>query len=728
MRIFSTIFFARTTALAALTLGCSMVACGGGDSTNEPGPDTGEEGGADSTTDARPDTPTDTGTDAKDSTTDSADTGHDTGTDTGHDTGVDTGHDTGVDTGTDSSSDAGADSSVDSGTDLGVDTGSPDTAICTPGTLCSDGKICSSDGSACNPCGTDTDCSSIASGTICFGDGTCKTAQCIPGADTVHCTSGQLCCATASSAGTCEGPASAGTTVCCSDSDCSGLTGTTTCDVASHTCVCPAPTAGQLFVSTTGSDTAGNGSSSCPFATIQHAVDTLAASPPSTISNVQIAAGTYGPACSAASCDPATITIPASINSGLTVNGSGLTVIDSAFVVNAVSTWFQGMTIVPPAGANGILFDAPRTTLGVEGIVSDVAIDLTGTSGAGVVVRGGTSPTIGPAFEVAGGAHGVLVTQSTAAGAGASSPTLVASPGATTLIQGTSLACVRVQTIAGGVGGAPTLTLAGDPSSRILLEDCGGLGGIVDEVTSVPAAPLSVSNVDVTRSVISTGTFTGIHLLNSAVATISNTAVGVTSGGGSGLGAIGIAAEGSSSLTISGNVSSNGNTRGLSVTGTAVANIDGLTANDNTGGVNADGLFCNSAAKLPGTPVTLSVRNSTFLGNSGSGLHVPNAAVCVVDLGSSTSAGNNTFNIANHRNVGAGLCYLTTSGPAADVTASTWACSAVSPPDTGCNPSGGAYGTPTTSPGGVCVGGVDFAFASPGPGSFLPLGQTCCAD
>ena len=735
MSFFQRSFLIRSSALIALTLGCTspaVIGCGGGDDDVAPGDDTGTdgdvdssvtEGGVDSGKDA-----SDVGTDAKDSAVDS---GTDSGTDA-KDSGVDAADtrpdavdaaDTAVaDSGVDATDTAVADTGTadTGGTDTtAVDTAPVDTSCGAAGSACAGGKICQASG-LCGDCTTDAECGAATTGTLCFA-GTCTVATCHPKTDATNCSGGGgvNCCAKAT-AGDCIAPVS-GKTTCCDDSDCAGLTGTTSCDSASNTCICPAPTPGQLFVSTTGSDVTGNGSSSCPFATIQTAVDTIAAAPPAGASSITLkhsgAPAVYTPA--------AQVVIPATIANGITIQGDG-TSSDVKVVGPATAAWvfnsaapgtsFTNLTVqatntASPGG--GIQVNAAAAT--TEGsFTSMVVLGVGGPAPTndGIRIKGGASPQIGPGVTISGGRNGIQVTDS--ATGTASHVRIVSATGAQVNISGTTTACIQVDTTSPTTA-VPYITVSstGGASAPTHLTDCGTYGIL----SNLASAPPGNGIFDVLIDRTATGAlFTGIRLQGNSPTTMSD--VSISGVGPGAVGFPGIQVEGVTPLSITGNVFSTGNNRGVYVTGNAIANITGLTASNNTGSANSDGFKCDSVSPVSGATVTL--RNSTFLGNEGKGAFFQGS--CVGDLGSSSAAGNNTYNQTGSKNTGTGLCYLTTTTAAGiDATpfTSIWSCT---------TPTGTVTSTPTqASPVALCLNGEDFGNRAAGVTgrASMVTGQTC---
>jgi hypothetical protein len=726
MSFFQRSFLIRSSALIALTLGCAspaMIGCGGGDDEITPPEDTGGDGDFDSTLpdSAKPDVGTDTIDAPKTDTADAADTAKGDTPDTADTLKSDTAdaadtRDTAV--ATDTADTAVATDTAD--TAVPTDTLLPDT-LCTPGTACGTGKICSA-GGICGDCTTDAECSAATAGTLCFA-GTCLAATCHPKTDTACTGTGVNCCANATSAGACVAPVS-GATTCCDSTDCAGLTGTTTCDTTTNTCVCPAPTAGALFVAATGSDATGNGSASCPFATITKAITTLGAAPPVTPSTITVGAGTYGAGCTnAGGCDATPIAIPATITSGIVIAGSGtadaVKVVGAAtaatnwvFNSSAPGTGFANMTIqatnttATPGG--GIRISAGAAT--AEASIQNVKIVGVGgvtPTNDGIRILGGASPQIGPGVTITGGAIGVSVTDSTTAGSTGSHPKIVSAAGAPVSISGTGSNCVRVRTTSAQL---PYISLdSSDAATPVHLFNCNAVaGGSAVSIDETGSAPNSIGNTLIDRT--SGPAFIGVLVANTSTVIMAADVI-------KGVGAPGVQVQGVSNLNILSAVTSDGNTRGVFITGNGTATINGLTAINSTGvGLEDAGLTCNSTSALAGA--TVKVRNSSFLGGASKGAYFTGS--CTADLGTTGDPGNNVYNKTTAKNSGTGLCYLTTTTVAgfdATPTTSTWSCT--SPV--------GTSTTPTAASPAFCLNGYDFGNRSAGitGRASLVSGQTC---
>jgi hypothetical protein len=382
-----------------------------------------------------------------------------------------------------------------------------------------------------------------------------------------------------------------------------------------------APTS-ALFVGSRGSDATGTGSPSKPFQTITHALEVAVLAPSTSwticLTNDAGSSTRFGVGCTASSsggvCDVTPIAISSLFSGGIAIVGpahgpasaivvvGGKSIADrEVFLARAPAVGFRHMTITPTSrassgGANGIHINAPAATLGREGEITDVEIDGTsvldfsvdGTAtGNAIVVEGGASPTIGPALVISGGWQGILVTNElVAAGGGASHPTIVSAAGAATRFTRVIGSAIRVETNGASSGPPPTLTIrSSDPATPVSIIECSD-GVVVDEAIAA-TPPVSIANVAI--GIVSDGRSNfGIHLLSSSSATISNTSI-VQAG-------MGIVAEGSSTLAITGGVSSKINRTGVHITGKALADIDGLTANTNAGAIPPDGngLWCDS--------------------------------------------------------------------------------------------------------------------------------------
>jgi hypothetical protein len=472
---------------------------------------------------------------------------------------------------------------------------------------------------------------------------------------------------------------------------------------------CPSPTAGSVYVAPTGSDTTGNGSQTCPYVTITKALSTTLTASGATTIFVQSGNGSanvYGSGCTAggSSCDPTPIHVTDGMNKGIVIRGTsvdstlvvvrgGVTVADtSVFLVSPPNVGFQNLTVSPRAvatgsgvnrvaGAAGIFFQAPAAS-GAEATVTNVIIDgiaktnNTESTGSGIAMQGGTSPTVGPGVTIVGGDHSVLVTQAASgAPAVASKPIITSSAAAPSFFHSSQFACVRVESANASATATPTATLtattAADPG-RLHLQDCGGNGGVVVDTVKVGTA------VDVTDTLIDTSgngvlAFYGMRLQHlgglKAGASVTITGINEVSVG---VGA-GIEATDSSALTIvsasTGVVVVRNPATGVHVGGNAVAKIDGLTSTNNRNGV-----FCDATAGV-GTAVNLTLRNSVLLENRTFGAFVGmqgGSSPCVADLGNPNSVGNNIYNRTSRKNAFLGLCYL--PAIAATASTSTWGC------------------------------------------------------
>jgi hypothetical protein len=274
------------------------------------------------------------------------------------------------------------------------------------------------------------------------------------------------------------------------------------------------------------------------------------------------------------------------------------------------------------------------------------------------------------------------------------------------------MSCVRVETGSSATPGpTPTATISGadmSPLGILLLVDCGTVGSIV--VDTATANVVTVANVSITRSSDTLASITqGIDLLRHGALTASNMDIGNVTGLTFGLGGYGIVAQGNSSLTVTGAVTSKQNRRGVYVTDSATANIDGLTAFDNDGISGNDGLRCDATA-------TIKVRNSSFTGNYSNGVSV--FGYCAADLGTAADPGNNVFNTTSAQNGGAGLCV--TSPSAVSAYGATFGCGYTG---TGCT-STSAPTTGSASSSTICDASRDI---DTGAGaSVTSSGATCC--
>jgi hypothetical protein len=730
---------ARSGALLALFASSCIVACGGSDVNIEtpPGDDTGLADGGDSSIDSSIDTSTPVDTATPDDTatpTDTSDTA--TPTDTGDGGGGETSGDTAVgdtavgDIGDTAVSDTttgetGADStSTDTGpTDTGpIDTGVDTTPACT-GALCPDRTLCVS--GTCTPCTTDTACSTAVAGTLCVG-GKCLAGTCKPKVGTTPptgCTAPATCCAS-TTATACLSSTVTGATSCCDDTDCSGKT--SHCDTTAHACVCPAPVAGEWRVASTGSDTEGpttaNGSAACPFKTITKAIaKTVGLTTPQTI--IVTATATYGTTCTGgAPCDVTPIRVPDTVPAGsiITGNGTGPDVIvqgdtvaptpggmSAVFIVAAKGISFKTMTIKPQyavagGGAHGIVFTGPLNAGGAEGTISNVTITgiNTGTTatGNGLWFNGsGTSPTVGPGVTITGGIHAIYEQ------GGTSAVTITGTTAAPSLFSGTNQSCVRADSASTTTAPALKFTTGTVATPTVTVRDCGGYGGIVLD-TVFAGTPSSVDRVTIFRGV-SGGGFDGIHILNQAVMSVSNSSI-------TGLGGSGMVAEGGAGTSAGSNLTVDTCTvtghaaQGVRVSGNSKATLTALTGTGNA----LDNVRCTDNA-------TVKLRSSVLTGSTGgAGLRL--SGTCTADLGTSTGAGSNTFNKTSAKNNQSGICVTATTVPATTATSSTWSCD-YSP--SGCTPATVSLKpTVTVACGASDIGGVGASAVT------AALPQTCC--
>lgn len=789
------------TALLALALGCSTASIAGcGGSSGDQGTtdqDTGAEGGDETLTDSTASEttpPADSAAETSDDTTvddsgtvDStiADSGTDSGatetatdsstTETAGDSTADSATtDTGAtdsavtdsvvvdsvvtDTAVDVAVDTALDTAVDTAVDVVVDTG------CTVGSACPGGQVCqaSTGGPTCQNCTSDTQCAGATSGTICVG-GTCQTGACVPKTD-ARCGGGAAinCCPATGSIGACVAPVS-GRTTCCADADCSGSATLNHCDVATHTCQCPAPTPGTLYVAPEGSDVdsafGANGSQLCPFKTITHAISKV-----TTVSTTIIAqkakAGTtptiYGAGCTGGvPCDATPILVPNTVTGALLIEGNTGTPSDvvvtgdgnAVFAVNTPFAGFLALTIVPTkkaviggvaVGGYGIVFDHTGST----GTVSNVTIRGT-TPGAavpgtgdGILLLQTASLPLGPNVIITQMLRGLHVT------AGASAR-LTGAAGAPVDISNTGDACIRVASASAAV--TPSITISGGASNAVMLHDCAGAGALVIDTASIPTSANSIDHLSISRSAAFPGTFDGIHLLNNALANVTNSRIegvlgnGIVAEGSArlilasssivGSGKKGILMQGSTNLSIPGSASSIGASVivdkstdiGVHISGSATATITGLSSTNATGAA-ADGLRCDSFGLIPGTLTTVKVRSSIFLGNGEHGFNLPAASGgtggCAADLGSAADVGNNVFNATTQLNRLTGLCDLS-AGADVTPTSSFWSCGRAAGTVPHC-----ASGSPASRV--LCnVPGTDYnsAFSR----LTVPPGQQCCS-
>jgi hypothetical protein len=467
--------------------------------------------------------------------------------------------------------------------------------------------------------------------------------------------------------------------------------------VAADAAPCPDPTPGTWYVGPRGDDTTGNGSQGCPFVTITHALaQTLTATGPTTIV-VQSGGGParfiYGNGCSAGAgkCDATPIRVTDGMNKGILITGSStdtgaIDVIGgtgsgdvAVFIVNAPDVGFTNLTISPRrvaaagssgrvAGAEGIRFNAPPATT-TEASVTNVVIDgipLSNTSestGPGIEIQGGASPTIGPGVTISGGDHSVLVTQATAgAPAKASDPIITSSTAAPSTFSGAQFACVRVETTNALATAVPSATI-GASSGQLHLQDCGGNGGV--SVDTVLPTTVTVAGTLIDASSTAAAAYYGVRARSMATVEIGDgvtiTGLNATPGGATPAGlevddnasaVVGAPTPGAN-LTITGCAGD-----GVQVTGNGVAKMTGVVANGNLNGV-----VCGPPAIALSAPA-ITLNGSTTLENKGDGVAV--GATCTAALDS------DVFNKGQHLNGKVGLCYQPVT--ALSVTTSTWYC------------------------------------------------------
>lgn len=703
---------------------CGLVACGGDDGTTVVGG--GEDSGSDSTTGAdsgRPDGST--GSDGGADSTTATDSGGDATSDAAGDATSDAKSDALADAASDAPADAASDAPVDAASDAPL-------GPCTPGTLCSDSTVCvAADGGAtgtCVACASDTQCNTASAGTLCYPSqgGKCLVGQCHPKSDPTKCpAAGAICCATASSAGSCF--ATAGNTNCCDDSDCSGSTVTTRCDTATHTCACPLPTPGTWYVAPTGSDadtaTSGNGSSACPFKTIAKALAKSVAAASAT--TIVLKAGTvaspnvYGTGCSGgAPCDAVPIAIPNTITNGLTLSGAGVTggvrltggagAASAVVSVAAPATSISNLTIVPTGnavngGTVGIRWGAAAaasegsvTSVNIVGVLANGSVAGTG---AGIQFTDGnaSSPILGPGLTISGGSHSVFVQ-------GNGTPRITGSVASPTALSGSGLACVRVSSGVVAVTPGIKMDSGAATSNQVTLTNCGGVGGVVVD-TAAAGGGSSIDRVLIQRG-LGGSTLIGITAATAGAVTVTNTTV-------KDCGNTGILARNSGVVTVSDSIVDNAGGApvsaalrgGIVITDSAKATLTNVTSSNNTG----DGVRCDSTS-------TLKLRTSTTLSNVGSGVYVDGA--CVADLGVSPGdTGKNVFNKTSSRNTLSGLC-LHSTAVLYNANESTWSCGRVA---AGC-----AAGSPTAQAGSaVCRADVDY---TAGAGVSLTTGGALCCN
>ncbi len=528
-------------------------------------------------------------------------------------------------------------------------------------------------------------------------------------------------------------------------------------DAGPDAVVCGPPKAGLLYVSPTGSDSTGNGSLGCPFVTIAKALSLTTAA--TGVTTILLVAGTsgspnvYGAGCTAGgtSCDATPIHVTDAMSHGILIRsvsgGSAGTVVaggvaatdTSVFLVNAPNVGFAGLTIAPrrvatgagaarKPGAIGIELAAPAVASGTEAEITDVVVDgvvkstSTESTGSGISISGGTSPTVGPHVTIVGGDHGVLVTQAQGNGVAASSPTITSNTGAETFIHSTQFACIRVETTNATATTTPTAIITSSATTdpgRLHLQDCGGNGGVVVDTVRAGKA-VTVSNTLIDTSGPTAAAYYGIRLQNAGVLAASDavTITGINEPS-VGVGA-GIEAVDTSRLTISPPTGTGGGVvvgrctaTGVHIGGSANASLDTLDSEN-----NRNGLVCDASGGVLTSNLTL--RNSTLLGNGTYGAYITGAAggaSCNADLGSTLAAGNNVYNNASTPNGQVGLCYMATGF--ARASSSTWSCGLAA--GAACTPATATTPTPVAVSNCQSVGDYNTSLQLT-----VALPQTCC--
>lgn len=582
----------------------------------------------------------------------------------------------------DSSVDTFVDTSVDSPDTTVEDSGSADTAVsdaetseagCT-GALCADGKLCRAGG--CVACMTSDECVAADPARRCI-DGVCKAAACSPTATPSGCiAAGAVCCVTESSPGTCFSRPSE--TSCCDDTACAALIKTTKCNLTLHACGCPAPTPGTLHVAPTGVDSSllrGNGSVSCPFKTIGEALFFASgAAVPMTIVVHADTAGpaTYGTGCTGGSpCDVTPLVIPATIDKGLTIKGSGTGAADvlvtgdggSVFDVRAPSVSFNKLTIrssrdAAGGGGHGIIYNAPAST--TEGTVSDVVIrgkyatsTVAGT-GTSILLNNGASPTLGPGLTLEGGLLGINITadaRPTVVGS-AAAPTLITTFGDNCLRANSTSAIVAAFDIKSAVAGTKSVTIRDCGSRAVSLDNTAAgakpstmsgviiekttAGGAFDAIVARTSAALSLDGVDI-KNIAGRGIVVDAGLPASKTV-ISAKNVTITSASG-----VGALFQGYATVAVDGMVVSQSASIGVQVAGFVDLTAKGLDLRDNAGvalsvsgnsKLTSDGLLITGGVshgvQLSGSAV-VNATNSDIRGTTASAFVVQGFAKATVD-------------------------------------------------------------------------------------------------
>jgi len=584
----------------------------------------------------------------------------------------------------------------------GLDAAGPDASVdagcVAEGALCMGTSVCI--GGTCRACLNDGECKTADPARLCYG-GQCLVGMCHLPPDPSGCSAnGAVCCAGGGSAGTCY--STAGQTSCCFASDCAAPR--TRCDLATHTCACPAPSAGQWFVAPTGSDSeslyAGNGSQGCPFKTIGKAIAKTVGSGVRTTITLAASSGAvpnvYGVACTGGPpCDSGPIVIPTGFTAGLTIAGSSLpdrTVVEldstAVFEVRSPSVSFRALTVradmAAAPGNSGIVYDAPASPASLGSVVSEVNLVASSASvGSNLLARGFANPTLGPSLTSTGAQHALILE-------GAATVTVTGAFEAGTTLASSVQDCVLVRSTAAGA--TPTLAINGSGGHYVLITGCGGSGILID--TALAGTGSTVNNADITGG-LGGVPFRGVRLLSAARLLLTNTSI-------AGTGDVGIAAEDNATLTTGFQVVLTRLTTGLVVSGNASANLSFLSAGQNT----VDGVRCDSGS--------LRLRNTILVNNGRHGANVQGG--CAADLG-----GPNTYNTTASRNGASGLCYQ--SSVAATVTMSTWSCNRAlgsTPPCVAGDP------TLTTAISSTCAGTRDITHAL--NQLSVPSGHTCCSN
>lgn len=473
-----------------------------------------------------------------------------------------------------------------------------------------------------------------------------------------------------------------------------------TADVPIGACVAPGT---ELFVAPSGSDGApANGSAGCPFKTIQRA---LGVATPA-ITRIVLRKGVYGMSCDGgAPCDTTPITVPSAlglviageaVTSDVTVTGGG----DAVFVVPGAAIGFEAMTIVPKKqalagfGGSGIIFSGPaspsdRAVTRVE-IRGHLGTDGAAGTGAAILCKGASTPTIGPSVKLVDGAFGVVVQ-------GTARPRIAGTPAGMVAFSNFGFACVRAAaTMASGE--KPSFNIDSGPGTMVgvSLSGCGGSAAISIDVAN--GGTSVIRGVVINKGQSGSG---GISVRGTPTVNIAGVSINEAQG-------VGLYASDTATVMTERTSVLTGTTTGVLLTGSASGQLNSLTANNNAG----DGIKCEANAKL-------SLRGSTLLANKQNGLLV--SGNCTAQLGVFGESANNVFNKTSSRNSLSGLCFMST-GAAPTASGSSWSCNRTTTP---CLTTAAEVLVRSSALAGAgCTSSVDISEAS--SLQIAAPGQTCC--